>query len=101
MPPSAQPVADKGYDSQALREWVEERGTAPIIPPRKNRKVQYDYDKVVYKQRDVIERMFCVIARMEPTVIGEDASLCEMFRNEHPVEFARLAEAWADRIGPT
>jgi transposase len=30
-----------------------------VIPPRKNRKVQYDYDKAVYKQRNVIERMFC------------------------------------------
>jgi hypothetical protein len=28
-------------------------------PPRKNRKVQYDYDKTIYKQRNVIERMFC------------------------------------------
>lgn len=41
MPPSAELVADKGYDSQALREWLVERGTQPIIPPRKNRKVQY------------------------------------------------------------
>ncbi len=39
MPPSAELVADKGYDSQALREWLVERGTEPVIPPRKNRKV--------------------------------------------------------------
>jgi transposase len=59
MPPSAELVADKGYDSQALREWLEARGTEPVIPPRKNRKIQYDYDKAIYKQRNVIERMFC------------------------------------------
>ena len=59
MPPSAELVADKGYDSKALREWLEERGTQPVIPPRSNRKTQYDYDKAIYKQRNVIERMFC------------------------------------------
>jgi transposase len=30
-----------------------------VIPPRKNRKIQYEYDKTVYKKRNVIERMFC------------------------------------------
>jgi transposase len=55
--PSSELVADKGYDSQALREWLSERGTQPVIPPRKNRKIQYDYDKAIYKQRNVIERM--------------------------------------------
>lgn len=59
VPPSAELVADKGYDSKALREWLEERGTTAVIPPRKNRKVQYDYDKAIYKQRNVIERLFC------------------------------------------
>ena len=59
MPPSAELVADKGYDSQTLREWLKARGTQPVIPPRKNRKIQYEYDKVIYKQRNVIERMFC------------------------------------------
>ncbi len=59
MPPSAELVADKGYDSQALREWLEARGTQAVIPPRKNRKIQYDYDKAIYRQRNVIERMFC------------------------------------------
>ncbi|WP_443020527.1 MULTISPECIES: IS5 family transposase [unclassified Shinella] len=59
LPPTAQLVADKGYDSQALREWLDERGTEAVIPPRRNRKVQYEYDRAVYKQRNVIERMFC------------------------------------------
>jgi len=47
MPPSAELVADKGYDSQALREWLDERGTQAVIPPRKNRKIQYEYDKAM------------------------------------------------------
>ncbi len=61
MPPSAELVADKGYDSRPLREWLAERGTQPVIPPRKNRKIQYHYDAAIYKQRNVVERLFCRI----------------------------------------
>ena len=42
--PPPELVADKGYDSKALRDWLAERGTTAVIPPRKNRKVQYHYD---------------------------------------------------------
>ena len=31
----------------------------PSSHRRKNRKVQYHYDKTVYRQRNIIERMFC------------------------------------------
>jgi transposase len=59
LPPSAELVADKGYDSRALREWLEARGTTPVIPPRRYRKIQYAYDRAVYRQRNIVERMFC------------------------------------------
>ena len=39
----------------ALRDWLAERRTTAVIPPRKNRKVQYHYDKTVYRQRNIIE----------------------------------------------
>ena len=59
MPPSAELVADKGCDSQALRDWLNQRGTEPVIPPRTDRKIQYDCDRMVYRQRNTVERMFC------------------------------------------
>ena len=59
MPPSKHMIADKGYDSKDLRDRLGQRGTKPVIPRRKNRKVQYDYDADIYKQRNIIERMFC------------------------------------------
>jgi transposase len=45
------------------------RGTEPAIPPRKNRKIQYHYDKAIYKQHNVIERIFCHLKdwRLIPT----------------------------------
>jgi transposase len=58
MPPAREVIADKGYDSDALRHWLEARGSTPIIPPRSHRKLQYEYDKGLYKERNLIERTF-------------------------------------------
>ena len=58
MPPAAVLIADKGYDSAELRTWLGDRGTEPVIPPRRTRKLQYPYDKALYRQRNVIERSF-------------------------------------------
>ena len=35
------------------------RGTEAVIPPRSMRKIQYTYDKKLYRERNLIERMFC------------------------------------------
>ena len=51
-------IADRGYDSDELRKTLREHGVEAVIPPRKNRKVQYAYDKDLYKLRNVIERAF-------------------------------------------
>lgn len=59
MPPSAELVGDKGYDSNDLRAWLAERGTTAVIPSKCNRKIQLDRDRAIYKQRNVVERMFC------------------------------------------
>lgn len=59
--PGPQPkilIADKGYDSDAIREDLIERGTQPVIPPRKNRNVQAPIDGYIYALRNLIERCF-------------------------------------------
>jgi hypothetical protein len=33
-------LGDKGYDADAIRTDLEDRGIAAVIPPRRNRKVQ-------------------------------------------------------------
>jgi transposase len=58
MPPSAE-LGDKGYDSNDLRGWLAERDTTPVIPSKRNRKIQIECDAKIYKQRNVVERMFC------------------------------------------
>ena len=51
-------IADRGYDANHLRDWLIEAEAIPCIPPRKNRKVQFEYDTDLYKSRNIVERMF-------------------------------------------
>ena len=51
-------LADKGYDSDAFVEAINNNGAVPVIPPRSNRKVLRGYDKDLYKERNLVERLF-------------------------------------------
>ena len=51
-------LADRGYDSDHIRETLEEKGAAPVIPTRRNRKVQIPVDGHIYALRNRIERCF-------------------------------------------
>ena len=56
LPPPKVLIADKGYDSDAIRADVEARGGTPVIPPRRNRKVQTQIDGYIYALRNMVER---------------------------------------------
>ena len=51
-------LADKGYDADELISWIQQTGAVVVIPPRSNRTVLRDYDTVLYKERNLVERMF-------------------------------------------
>jgi len=51
-------LADKGYDSDGILNFVQGQGAIAVIPPRSSRRVIRAYDKEVYKQRNLIERAF-------------------------------------------
>ena len=51
--------ADKGYDSNAIREQVQAHGAMPNIPPKINRKWKTCFSPFLYRNRNAIERMFC------------------------------------------
>ena len=53
--------ADKGYDANAIRRQVEERGATPNIPPKANRNWKNCFSPFLYRNRNTIERMFCRI----------------------------------------
>lgn len=50
-------LADKGYDSAAIRDELDRRGIRPVIPPRSNRTTPIRWNRRIYLERNRIERM--------------------------------------------
>lgn len=55
-------LMDKAYDADKLIEQLENKGILPVIPPKSNRKVLREYDKHIYKERNLIE---CFIGKLK------------------------------------
>jgi transposase len=53
-----QMLGDKGYDSEAVRDEIQQRGGEAAIPSTATRKIQHTVDKAVYALRNRIERFF-------------------------------------------
>jgi transposase len=51
--------ADRAYDSNRIRDLIEQQGAVPNIPPKSNRRWKNCFSKTLYKGRNAIERMFC------------------------------------------
>ena len=51
-------IADKGYDSDAVRQTVAERAGSTVISTRSNRKEQIPLDHFIHALRNQIERCF-------------------------------------------
>ena len=49
-------LADRGYDSDKIRETLKAQGIVPVIPTRRNRKVQIKIDDYIYALRNRIKR---------------------------------------------
>lgn len=51
-------LADKGYDTNAIRAKAAERKAWANIPPRSNRRRAFAFSRWVYRQRNLVERFF-------------------------------------------
>lgn len=51
-------LADKAYDSNALRAIIAQMGAEAVIPSNRTRKIAIPHDGLAYKQRNRIERCF-------------------------------------------
>lgn len=51
-------LADKAYDTDAIRADLQRREIKTVIPPKANRKIALRYDKRLYRERNRIERAF-------------------------------------------
>jgi transposase len=51
-------IADKAYDVDSLRNWLKARRIKAVIPSTATRTVPYPLDRVAYRRRNLIERLF-------------------------------------------
>ena len=51
-------IADKAYDTNHIRLTLANSDIIATIPPKSNRRVQYEYDKESYKTRHLVENLF-------------------------------------------
>ena len=56
-------VADKAYDSDAIRERVRMCGANAVIPPNASRIGKIEYDVHIYKERHLVEIFFQFVKR--------------------------------------
>ena len=56
-------LMDRAYEGDETRALAVELGYIPVVPPKRNRKNPWDYDKELYKQRNQVERLFRRIKR--------------------------------------
>jgi transposase len=54
-------LADKAFDSDAIRADLNERGALAVIPPKANRAAAIPCDFEMYKWRHLVENFFCKI----------------------------------------
>jgi transposase len=55
-------IADRSYDANWFIKLLEVQGIEVVIPPRRNRRVQREYDQHWYKERHLVE---CLIAKLK------------------------------------
>ena len=51
-------VMDRAYEDDLTRFTAQMLNFQPVVPPKKNRKNPWEYDKELYKKRNEIERLF-------------------------------------------
>jgi transposase len=53
-------LADKAYDADGIRNLIEVQGAVPSIPAKSNRKWKPCFSKVLYRERNLVERFFSI-----------------------------------------
>ena len=65
-------LADKGYDSDAIRQDMRDRAAAPEIPTKRSRKVQHSVNQRLYALRARIECFFSKVKNHRRTATRYD-----------------------------
>ena len=49
---------DRAYEGDETRQTARDVGLKPVVPPKRNRRKLWRYNKKLYKRRNEIERFF-------------------------------------------
>lgn len=52
-------IADRGYDTNAIRAAIAAQGAEVVIPSTTSRRAPIPYDREAYKTRNLVERLWC------------------------------------------
>jgi transposase len=63
LQPQAHVIMDKGYDSDAIRAYVNQLGGVAVIPPKANQVKKPACDEHLYKKRHRIENLFAMLKK--------------------------------------
>jgi transposase len=65
-------AADKEYDSDEIREFLQKNGRIAVIPGRSNRVKPIIYNKHIYKERHLVETFFGYVKEFKRVALRAD-----------------------------
>ena len=51
-------IMDRAYEGDETRQLALDLGFTPVVPPKSNRAQPWSYDRMLYRRRNEIERLF-------------------------------------------
>jgi transposase len=88
LPHLAYVVMDKAYDSDRIRQHLQEQEVTPVMPPKQNRKHPVVYDAEQYQLREKVERFFNKMKHFR-RIATRDEKLSQTF-----LAFIHLVALW-------
>jgi transposase len=84
-------IADKGYDSEEIREQARAKGINPVIPRKSNsKKPNPEFDSHLYKQRHLIENLFARLKHFRSVATRFE----KLARNYRGIVYIACALVW-------
>ncbi len=65
-------LMDRAYEDDKTLTLAKSHGFKVVVPPKKNRKLSWNYDRHLYKHRNIIERYFLRLKRFRKVLTRYD-----------------------------
>ena len=72
-------LMDRAYEGDATRQLARDLGYWPVVPPRRHRKVKWEYDRELYRKRNEVERLFGRLKRRFRRIFTRYDKLDQMY----------------------